>query len=279
MMAVLNSTADRRRDRLARAAWLPRIGHALRRLRAAFRPTIRPRLPVAIATGDERIYHIHLRKTGGTSLNHIFLGLGASDPDAAYRELGSRRSHCCVWNGYRYVGWNLDRIMEGDYFYAFSHAPDWQLRLPARTFTITCFRDPVDRVLSHYWMLRNYAEDSIDHPCMATEAPWLGTCFDDFLRRIPAEHLKAQLWTFSASGDVSEALARVRKVSHVMFTEDFADGLQRLERRLALRLPHQHRRTSRRGDVSPASLAMLRDMLDDEYTFLAAVKSGLPWKS
>lgn len=272
-MAVLRSLTDRWRDRLVPPAWLPRIRHALRTLRPAFRPTPRPHHPLSIATGDDRIYHIHLRKTGGTSLNHIFLGVGAADPDAAYQELSTRRSHCCEWNGFRYAGWNLARIMEGDYFYAFSHAPAWQLHLPERTFTVTCFRDPVARVLSHYWMLRNYAEDATAHPCMRTEARWLGACFEDFLERIPAEHLKAQLWAFSSSFEVSEALDRVRHVSHVMFTEDFAAGLQRLEQRLAVRLPYRHCRTSRRGDVPSAALAKLRVMLADEYDFLSAVRS------
>jgi hypothetical protein len=236
------------------------------------RPAHGPHFPLRLATGDARIYHIHLRKTGGTSLNHIFLGVGASDPDAAYRELGERPSHCCEWTGYRYVGWNPDLIMQGDYFYAFSHTPVWRLHLPTKTFTLTCFRDPVARVLSHYWMLREYVEESIDHPCVATEGRWLGNSFDDFLDRIPQEHLKAQLWMFSASCDVSEALARVRNVSHVMFTEDFAAGLERLERRLGVSLPHQHRRIGRRGEVSPESLVRVREALADEYEFLAGVK-------
>lgn len=258
---------------------MPRVRHAsrglLRSLRLLPRPVRRPHFPLMLATGDERIYHIHLRKTGGTSLNHIFLGVGASDPDAAYRELGARPSHCCEWTGYRYVGWNPDLIMEGDYFFAFSHTPVWRLRLPAKTFTLTCFRDPVNRVLSHYWMLRNYVEESIDHPCLATEGRWLGHSFDDFLDRIPVEHLKAQLWTFSASCDVAEAIDRVGNVSHVMFTEAFATGVERLERQLGMSLPHQHRRISRRGEVSPESLVRVRDTLADEYKFLAGVKAAL----
>jgi hypothetical protein len=265
------------RDSAYRATWMHRLRHAsrglLRSLLLLPRPARRPHFPRRLATGDERIYHIHLRKTGGTSLNHIFLGIGASDPDAAYRELAERPSHCCEWTGYRYVGWNPDLIMEGDYFYAFSHTPVWQLHLPAKTFTLTCFRDPVDRVLSHYWMLREYIEESIDHPCLATEGPWLGISFDDFLDRIPREHLKAQLWMFSPSCDVSEALDRVRNVSHVMFTEDFAAGLERLEQRIGVSLSHQHRRVSRRGEVSPQSLIRVRESLADEYEFLNAVKS------
>ena len=264
------------RDFAFRTGWIPRVRHAsrglLRSLRLLPRPASRPPFPLRLATGDERIYHIHVRKTGGTSLNHIFLGVGASDPDAAYCELVKRPSHCCEWTGYRYVGWNSDLIMDGDYFYAFSHTPVWWLHLPIKTFTLTCFRDPVDRVLSHYWMLREYVEASIDHPCLTTEGRWLGNSFDDFLDRIPREHLKAQLWMFSASCDVSEAVARVRNVSHVMFTEDFTAGLERLERRLGISLPHQHRRRSRKGEVSTESLIRARKALADEYEFLAVVK-------
>jgi hypothetical protein len=268
----------RRRGCASRAAWMPRLRHAcrgfLRGVGLLGRGARRTDPPFRLATGDERIYHVHLRKTGGTSLNHVFLGVGNEDPEAAYRELAAHPSRCREWNGYRYVGWNVGMILDGDYFYAFSHAPCWQLDLPVRTFTITCLRDPVERVLSHYWMLRKYAEDAIDHPCMAVEGRWLGRSFDDFIDRIPVEHLKAQLWAFSASCDVDEALDRVRRISHVMFTEEFADGLRRLETRLGMSLPCQHRRAGRRGEVSPESLLRLRDMLADEYELLAGVRAA-----
>jgi hypothetical protein len=261
------------------AAWLPRLRHAsrslLRRLGILRAPARRTDLPFRLVTGDERVYHIHVRKTGGTSLNHVFLGISGRDPAAAYRELATRPSHCAEWDGYRYVGWNVDAILEGDYFYAFSHAPIWRLDLPAGTFTVTCLRDPVERVLSHYWMLRDYVERSVAHPCVASEGRWLGSSFEGFLDRIPPEHLAAQLWMYSPSFDVAEALARLRRVSHVMFTEDFAAGLVGLERRLGLTLPYAHRRAGRRGEVSPESIVRLRDLLADEYRFLAGARASL----
>ncbi len=251
---------------------LPKVKRRVRRLacRMGILPQVAEnrRSAFRLRTGDERIYHIHLRKTGGTSLNHIFLGVGAANSDVAYEELAHRPPHCCEWNGYRYVGWSRDLIEEGNYFYAFSHTPLWQLKLPPKTYTVTCFRDPVQRVLSHYWMLRNYIEDGVDHPVMATEGAWLGNCFDDFIDRIPASHLKAQLWMFSESFDIREGMERVRSVSHVMFTENFAVGLERLGEFLGFPLGYQHRRTSRKGEISPESVTRLREKLGDVYEFI-----------
>jgi hypothetical protein len=110
---------------------------------------------------------------------------------------------------------------------------------------------------------------------VATEGRWLGNSFDAFLDRIPPEHLAAQLWMYSPSFDVAEALDRLCRVSHVMFTEDFAVGLQGLERRLGLSLAYDHRRAGRRGEVSPESIARLRDLLAAEYRFLAGAKAAL----
>lgn len=228
---------------------------------------------LSLPTGDERIYHVHIRKTGGTSLNHIFLGVGAVNSENAYNELGHHLPHCCEWNGYRYVGWNQCLIQEGNYFYAFSHLPYWSLSLPPKTFTLTCFRDPVNRVLSHYWMLRNYVEDSVKHPFLDVEGEWLGDSFDDFLDRIPPEHLKVQLWMFSEKFNIDEAIQRIRNLSYVMFTEQFSDGLKQLEQTLGLSLQYQHRRSSRKGEISPQSIARLREMLADVYTFIGKVKS------
>ena len=40
-----------------------------------------------ISTATRRIYLIHIRKTGGTSLNNIFLSLSGEDPETLYARL------------------------------------------------------------------------------------------------------------------------------------------------------------------------------------------------
>jgi hypothetical protein len=223
--------------------------------------------------GYKRIYLVHIRKTGGTSLNHSFLMLAGEDTASLYKRLGQEPDHRLLSNGKVYVGWNVPYINRGNYFYAFSHVPLHALNLPEQTFTVTCFRDPVRRVLSHYNMLMEYQLNKVAHPCMPIEGKWLGNSFDDFLGRIPREHLCNQLYMFSARYDIGEALDRVKGLSHVFFAEDFGHGVEALNKKTGLALEVIHtRKTSYKADISQRGLDDLREMLREEYEFLRYVR-------
>ena len=103
--------------------------------------------------GYDRMYLVHIRKTGGTSLNNMFLSVSGYDSQALYQELANRPTHRVIRNGLVFVGWDIASINRGLYFYAFSHHPFHKLSLPERTFTFSCLRDPMKRVVSHYNML------------------------------------------------------------------------------------------------------------------------------
>ncbi|MBI5007633.1 MAG: sulfotransferase family 2 domain-containing protein [Nitrosomonadales bacterium] len=224
--------------------------------------------------GYKRIYLVHIRKTGGTSLNHIFLNLQTGDSASLYENLARSPDHRIICGDKVYVGWNVRYINAGNYFYAFSHTPLHELDLPEGTFTVTCFRDPVKRVISHYNMLMNFQVNKIDHPCMAIEGKWLGNSFEDFLQRIPEEHLLNQLYMFSARFDASEALARVAGLSHYFFTEDFARGIDELNTKTGLNLKPLHiRKASFSASIPEESIEKLRGMLAREYAFLDRVRN------
>ena len=225
--------------------------------------------------GYKRIYHVHIRKTGGTSLNYMFHALIRSEPSGPiFAQLHQIPHHRIIREGLVFVGWNAKLSNRGHYFYSFSHVPLHQLTLPPRTFTVTCFRDPVKRLVSHYNMLMDYKIHSVPHPCMVDEGPWLGASFRDFLQRIPREHLQNQLYMFSPSFKVAEAVERVRGLSHVMFTESFAAGIQELNRKTGLQLQPVHtHKASHKSELSTEDLALLREKLADEYEFLEKVKS------
>ena len=226
----------------------------------------------------KRIYHIHIRKTGGTSLNYMFHALAKNDGwSSSYAELTQVPHHRVVRDKLVFVGWDGKLINKGYYFYAFSHMPVHWLRLKPRTFTITCFRDPCRRVISHYNMLMELVVNRVPHVCLETEGPWLGRSFDEFLERIPRDHLQNQLYMFSSKFDESEALENVRNVSHVMFTEDFVAGVRELNRKTGLHLEPIHtRKTGYKAEISDAGMARLREKLSEEYDFIEKVKSSLP---
>ena len=128
-----------------------------------------------------RVYFVHIRKTGGTSLNHMFLSMDSCASGSLYNMVSIHFKAEC--NGRKYAGWDKDVIAVGDYYYGFSHHPIYTLQIPHPTFVFTCFRDPVKRVLSLYNMLRSMKEENSSHPGMKEQGPWLGNSFSDFLER------------------------------------------------------------------------------------------------
>lgn len=225
--------------------------------------------------GYKRVYLVHIRKTGGTSLNNMFLSLSGEDSNQLYDQLAQLPDHRLLSNGLIYVGWNVQYINKGTYFYAFSHTPFHRLSLPDKTFTVSCFRDPVKRVVSHYNMLMDFCVNKIDHPCMATEGKWLGKDFDDFLSKIHREHLLNQLYMFSSNFNISEAVSNVQKLSHFFYSDNFNKGVEELNDKTGLSLEEIHiRKASYQARISDDSLAALREMLHDEYRFLDIIRES-----
>jgi len=223
--------------------------------------------------GYKRIYLVHIRKTGGTSLNNMFLSLSGEDSESLYGRLGQTADHRIVCGNKVYVGWNVRYINEGNYFYAFSHQPLHALNLPDGTFTVTCFRDPVQRLISHYNMLMDYQANKINHPCMEIEGKWLGNSFNEFLQRIPEEHLCNQLYMFSARFDINEAVERVASLSHCIFTEYFESGIEGLNSKTGLNLKAMHiRKSTYKAPIPEDGMDKLRKMLDREYIFLERIR-------
>jgi len=255
--------------RLMQRSWTASLGLLWKRKKAQSHGGLRVRFPY------ERIYHVHIRKTGGTSLNHMFLSLAGDEPHRLYKRLVAHPTHCINAGGLTYVGWNPDLINRGSYFYAFSHIPLHKLALPPRTFTITCFRDPVKRVLSHYQMLLAFKSAGVDHPCMKTEGDWLGGNFDDFLGRIPQEHLLNQLYMFSDALDVDEACRAVMSLSCWIFNDDFDAGVARINALTGLRLAPLHvRKQQAVREIPDDSIRYLREKLAPEYRLIEMLRMG-----
>ena len=121
-------------------------------------------------------------------------------------------------------------------------------------------------------MLLGYARHDRKQPAYIAEKSWLGNGFDDFLKRVPRQHLLRQLYMFSRSFDIKEASDRLSEVDAVMSTEAFTHNLAQLESRLGLRLASfRAKATSPPVQISEASRSKLRNMLEAEYQLLDAV--------
>ena len=110
-----------------------------------------------------------MRKAGGTSVNHIFLGLGNEEGRQIYSGLSKSPINRVISGDKVFVGWNGRLIDEGNYFFAFSHRPAHVVNLPLDTFTLTCLRDPAKRVISHYKMILEEQSATNPHPFFKTE--------------------------------------------------------------------------------------------------------------
>ena len=225
-----------------------------------------PRLP----GGYRRIYQFHIRKTGGTSIVKMFHALGGEPIGEVYERLIETNPRSVSSGRYVFSGWQLPLIEQGDYFHAFSHIPHHRIELPKRTWTFTCFRDPVDRVVSHYRMLLDMQAAGGLHPCFKIEGQWLGNSFEEFLERIPREHLLNQVYMFSESFEIKEAIKHVRKLNHWMFLDRFQEGITRLNdlTGLALKTDHQ-RKSSNRFEPDEKTKAQLQKLVEPEYEMLA----------
>ncbi len=209
-----------------RDAWAIRTDPTFRRLARTYE----------LPDGSQRIYCYHVRKTAGTSLHLSFLALGGEPPLAVYRRMTESRLHRTVSGTYGFVSYDRSLLEEGAYFYGRSHRPAEQLSLPPRTFTVTVLRDPLPRVHSYFDYLVSGDEPGIPGPVRSGERRLASGGFDDFLERVPAERLLAQLRMFSPGFDVAEAFDRISECSCVLVTESFAPGVALLGKRLQLPL-------------------------------------------
>lgn len=240
---------------------------------ASDRTALKSATTVPLPDGFARVYHHHIRRTGGTSLNAAFYATGGAG--FAEKEPLLASQGWMVHGGRVFVAHNKYLIDKGGYFFARSHSPAHELRLLDRTFTVTIFRDPVERVISHYNVLAEWEKNDVQHPSRATEGAWLGGSFAKFLERVPREHLLRQLYTFSARFSVDEAQARVSRLDAVLMQADYAAGLSALAGRLGLDLAVFREKTS--TPVIPVGAddrARLRERLEPEYALIARVKAG-----
>jgi len=142
--------------------------------------------------------------------------------------------------GWKIVSW-CGAPPISDFFYSWSHVPVYNVKIPKGCFTITILRDPVDRFVSR-------ARDLRKHDQLGNPIPGVFRNLGILLRKgllsaaracLPGERLE-QLYHFSPTGDIDEALETVRKISYVFRMEEYEEGLRGLRKLLGLKLPHLH---------------------------------------
>jgi hypothetical protein len=98
----------------------------------------------------KRVYHYHVRKTAGSSLNMAFWALGGPQVEEQFMDRYRANGNAVTGNGLKFVRGGPDQIASGDYFFAHTHIQAHRLEVPPGTFTITILRDPAARAISYY---------------------------------------------------------------------------------------------------------------------------------
>jgi len=255
----------RRGVRDVRDVWGMRTDPSYRRMARTF----------DLPDGSDRIYCYHIRKTAGTSLYLSFMALGGEDPMDVWRRITSTRLQRATSGPYSFASNNRRVLAEGAYFYGRSHRPFARQPLPPRPFTVTILRDPVDRVRSYFDYLAAGDDPGLPGRLEGRERSIARDGFDAFLDRVPTRALLAQLAMFSDRLDVSEAADRIAGCSSVFFTEDYADGLADLGRRLRLPLEVRHARVAgERVSLDDGQRERLRLRLEPEFELLRRLNEG-----
>jgi len=162
----------------------------------------------------DRIYHIHIRKCAGTSLNNAFM-LFLRNDKKLYEKLARKYDHHFYVNRRPIVGWNKYLLEYGCYWYGFSHIPYHSLTLPNKTFTFTFFRDPFERIVSHYNMINELIKINPNHPALKKEKVWVEGGFTSFLKNIPREDRENQLFMFDSNFNIDNAISAANGVDYV----------------------------------------------------------------
>ena len=219
--------------------------------------------------GFRRAYHFHVRKTGGTSLNRSFLGLGGEDPASVHWRIRGAL-HATRSNGRVYVAHDAPLLERGYYTYGWHHAPAWTLTLPPETFTITVLRDPISPravALPLPPRPRRRRRSAVSSRGGARARAAGG--FESFVRSTPTVDLLNQVHMFSPRLDPAEAAEAVRHCSAWFMTEDLGQGVDRLNQSLGLDLKHRWDRRSRTDDGLRVQHGdLLRTVLAPEYELL-----------
>lgn len=227
--------------------------------------------------GYKRVYHFHIRKSAGTSVNAAFWELGGLTLKKLKREtLVIGRNKIFVRN-------NKELIESGFFHYANSHLPFWSLNIPKDTFTFCFFRDPYDRLVSLYQYYKWVHE--IPQEAMKTDpyffslqkyTHWLGDCFSDFLDNLPKKHRMNQLFMFSENYDIETAVDNVAKVSAVFFQHNFDNSILDLSEMLNTELTvRRERGTSNKVSINISESEKIKAMhyLQPEYEFYTIIKN------
>ena len=190
---------------------------------------------------SSKIYHIHIQKTGGTSINDLMIDYFSSG-SITYKDLMKSKGKFFIYNNTRIVGYSKVAVNLGIYDYAFGHAPSHSLCLKKGVYTFTVLREPRARIYSRYKHLKNDIERKDLNSFNVKEYDYIGYGFREYLMNLTPKEIALQLHMFSKNIDVIEGLDGISKVSKVMFTDTLEEEWTEMSSELDIKGKMRHMR-------------------------------------
>jgi hypothetical protein len=139
-------------------------------------------------------------------------------------------------NKYIVQGSNISLLEQGNYHYGCTHFPSWKIQEPRDSFTMTIFRDPIERIVSHYNYITGKIERGENEDWLVKERPLLGNSFTQFIDNLPPEKLLNQLYNFSENYNLIEAVDRIKSLDLILTLENLSEGIHDINNMLGLNL-------------------------------------------
>lgn len=231
----------------------------------------------AATTRFSRVYHAHIQKTGGTSINHSLYEILGANPKDIDENAAQGKCRSTV-DGYKILAHDgLAHKVVDDFTYCHSHGlfeytKYWRDRESCLIFTI--LRDPVARFVSYYNELLNMDY----HPKLLEQVDLAKSMsIVPFAQQSHEYYLKNQIVLFSGNGEPAIARSNLHTLDAIFFQDDLEAAYRFFETHTGRRLTRKSERAyHKRVTVSDDERAQLAEILEPEIRFVAEARRIAP---